>query len=112
MGRRFGGPKQLAAVGPDGEAVLDYSLADAAAAGFRRAVIVVRTEIESAVADHLATRRPTSIGVSLARQDDDEWTRRAGARPKPLGTAHAVLVAMAVVGGDVAVANADDLYGP
>ena len=36
MGSRFGGLKQIEAVGPAGEAILDYSLFDAHRAGFER----------------------------------------------------------------------------
>ena len=33
LGSRFGGTKQLAEVGPDGQALIDYALYDAKAAG-------------------------------------------------------------------------------
>ena len=33
LGSRFGGTKQLAQVGPNGEAFLDFAIADARAAG-------------------------------------------------------------------------------
>ena len=36
MGSRYGGLKQMDPVGPDGEAILDYSLFDARRAGFKR----------------------------------------------------------------------------
>ena len=42
VGSRYGGLKQLDAVGPSGEAIIDYSAYDAARAGFERAVLVVR----------------------------------------------------------------------
>ena len=38
MGSRYGGLKQIAPVGSQGEAILDYSLFDAYEAGFRSAV--------------------------------------------------------------------------
>ena len=34
MGSRFGGLKQVAAVGPDGQAILDFSVYDAKRAAF------------------------------------------------------------------------------
>ena len=39
-------------------------------------------------------------------------TRTARLRPKPWGTAHAVLTAAEAVGGPFMVCNADDYYGP
>ena len=52
LGTRFGGIKQLAAVGPNGEAILDALLARAATHGFDDAVVVIRPEIESEVDAH------------------------------------------------------------
>jgi CTP:molybdopterin cytidylyltransferase MocA len=46
LGRRFGGNKQLAEVGPTGETLLDYTLYDAEQAGFDRVVCIVRRELE------------------------------------------------------------------
>ena len=46
LGTRFGGLKQLAPVGRNGEAIIDYAGAWAQAAGFGRAVVIVRSEIE------------------------------------------------------------------
>lgn len=107
VGRRFGGLKQLAPVGPGGEAILDYSGRDALVAGFSRIVLVVRSEIEPAIRDHLRRAWPARVPVSLARQEADPRTG------EPRGTADALLAASGEVGGDpVAVINADDYYGP
>jgi CTP:molybdopterin cytidylyltransferase MocA len=38
MGSRYGGLKQLDEVGPNGEAIIDYSLFDAIRAGFGKVV--------------------------------------------------------------------------
>lgn len=43
-GSRFGGAKQIAAVGPAGESMLEYSVFDALRAGFSRIVFLVRRE--------------------------------------------------------------------
>ena len=42
MGSRFGGLKQIEAVGPAGEAILDYSLFDAHRAGFETVVFIIK----------------------------------------------------------------------
>ena len=46
MGSRFGGIKQLVALGPSGETLLEYSVYDALRAGFDRVVCVIRKAIE------------------------------------------------------------------
>ena len=44
MGSRYGGLKQLDALGPNGESVMDYSVSDAIRAGFDRVVFIIRRE--------------------------------------------------------------------
>jgi hypothetical protein len=68
IGRRFGGLKQLAPVGPNGQAILDLTIADAANAGFQDVVLVVRHSIVDEIAEHLC-RRPC-LPVQFAFQDD------------------------------------------
>ena len=46
MGSRFGGLKQMAPLGPNGEVIIDYSVYDAVRAGFDHAVIIIKKEIE------------------------------------------------------------------
>jgi dTDP-glucose pyrophosphorylase len=96
-GTRFGGVKQLAPVGREGEAILDVLLERAHAAGFVSAVIVTSPAIEDQMSEHLDVHRPT-LPVEIALQ------------PTPAGTADAVLVTRDVIGGSFAVVNADDLY--
>ena len=98
-GRRFGGLKQLAPVGPNGEAIMDYTVATAAACGFSGVVVVVREEILAEVRAHAAIHFPASIHVEFAIQGP----RR--------GTAEAVACTAPFIDGPFAVANADDLYG-
>jgi hypothetical protein len=111
LGSRFGGLKQLAPVGPNNEAIPDYNARDALTAGFDRAVVVVRREIEQQMAAHVAARWPRELPVTLVAQDGDAIALRHP-RAKPLGTVHAVLAAAAAgIDGPFAVVNADDLYG-
>lgn len=98
-GRRFGGLKQLAPVGPEGEALIDYTVRDAEAAGFDGIVLVVREEIRRPLLAHAAEYWPSSLSVRAVVQ---------GAVP---GTVPAVLAAAPAIDGPFAVANADDLYG-
>ncbi|MCY4175914.1 MAG: NTP transferase domain-containing protein [Acidimicrobiaceae bacterium] len=111
LGRRFGGDKQLAAVGPGGESFVDYAVAAAARAGASRVVLVVRGEIEAALRRHTEARLRASqhgdLAFAYVRQDA-HGPRRA----KPWGTAHAVWAAQDEVPGAFLVCNADDYYAP
>ena len=46
MGSRYGGLKQLDGVGPNNEAIIEYSIFDAMRAGFGKVVFVIRKDIE------------------------------------------------------------------
>lgn len=98
-GRRFGGLKQLAPVGPEGEALMDYTAADALKAGFDRIVLIVRPEVADELLAHTEKAWPGGLEVVPVEQG-------------PIaGTAQAVASARSQVSGPFAVANADDLYG-
>jgi UTP-glucose-1-phosphate uridylyltransferase len=114
-GSRFGGPKQLEPLGPHGERLFEYALFDAARAGFRRVVFVVRDELERdfhELGDRWRGRLRLDTRVAVQRLGDLPDGRRPGARTKPWGTGHAVLAARGAIDGPFAVINADDFYGP
>jgi hypothetical protein len=113
MGSRFGGPKQIAPIGPGGSALIDYAARDAVAAGFGRLVLIVRGEIAEAVESHVDRYWPAEIRPEYVRQDLEPAAVAAVAagRVKPLGTAHALVAAAPKLDGPFGVANADDLYG-
>lgn len=113
MGSRFGGPKQIAPIGPGGSALIDYAARDAMAAGFGRLVLIVRGEIADAVEDHVQRHWPGDLRPEYVRQDLEPAAAAAMAagRAKPLGTAHALVAAAPLLDGPFGVANADDLYG-
>ena len=46
MGSRYGGLKQLDALGPSGETIMDYSVFDAIRAGFGKVVFIIRKDFE------------------------------------------------------------------
>ena len=98
-GRRFGGLKQLAPVGPDGEALMDYTARDALAAGFDGVVLIVRDEVRDELLSHIGDFWPAELAVTPVTQG-------------PIaGTAQAVASARPALSGPFGVANADDLYG-
>lgn len=112
--RRYGGLKQLAPVGPSGEAIMEYSIHDAQRAGFGKVVLVVRREFESAFREKFVDRASASIEIALTFQEPDAFVPaeyQGAERTKPWGTAHAVLCAKPEVTGPFAVINADDFYG-
>lgn len=118
LGSRFGGSKQVAAVGPNGEALLDYAVYDAFRAGFRRVVFVVQRSFADEFHQRIGARIERSAGVSgkVAYAFQDLADLPAGCSPpdgrsKPWGTAHAVWCARQQVQGAFAVVNADDFYG-
>jgi hypothetical protein len=98
-GRRFGGLKQLAPVGPNGEAIMDYTARTAEACGVSGIVLVVREEIRDEIAAHVRQYWPASLPVEYIEQ------------PPIPGTAQAVYATHSVIDGAFGVANADDLYG-
>ncbi|MGI9601779.1 MAG: nucleotidyltransferase family protein [Acidimicrobiales bacterium] len=105
LGSRFGGTKQLVEVGPRGEAFLDFAISDARAAGVEQIVIIVRTEIQDDVERHLQ-RFNRDVPITMVCQD-----HLGPERPKPWGTAHAILSAADAIDGPFLVVNADDYYG-
>jgi NDP-sugar pyrophosphorylase family protein len=103
IGRRYGGLKQLAPVGPNGEAIIDLTIADAAAAGFDDVVFIIRHDIHDEMDNHL--RQASVLPYQFAFQDD-----LPPPRAKPWGTAHALLSATEFLDRPFGVANADDYY--
>lgn len=114
MGSRFGGLKQVAAVGPNGEAILDFSVYDAKRAGFTKVVFVIKHAIEEEFKATVGKRVEKQLPVEYVFQELDalpEGFTVPEGREKPWGTGHAVLCCKDVVKTPFAVINADDFYG-
>ena len=107
LGGRFGGVKQLAAVGPAGEVILDYTIRDAVEAGLDEVVLIVRNDIKADTEAHVRSVHGPGLHLTMVCQDD-----LGPPRDKPWGTVHAVLSAAEVVSSPFVLANADDYYGP
>lgn len=116
MGSRYGGLKQIDALGGNGEAILDYSIYDAYQAGFRTAVILIKEDIRE---DFMATvgKRLASSPMEIRYAYQELNKLPAGysvpeGRVKPFGTGHAIICAGEEVGNaPFVVINADDFYG-
>ncbi|MBP9993571.1 MAG: nucleotidyltransferase [bacterium] len=113
MGSRYGALKQMDGVGPNNEAILDYSIFDAKRAGFGKVVFVIRKDFAEAFEKINNTER-FGMPVEYVYQSLDKLPEGFSipeGRVKPWGTGHAVLMAADVIKEPFAVINADDFYG-
>lgn len=113
LGSRYGGLKQVDAVGPGGETILDYSLWDARRAGFGRVVFVIRREFEAIFRENVGRRQEARGETVYVHQETSNLPAgfaAPGTRTKPWGTGHALWSARSVLHGPFAVINADDFY--
>lgn len=114
MGSRFGGLKQIAPIGRNGEILLEYSVYDAVKAGFNKVVFVIKHAIEKDFRAVTEKRIEKMVKTEYVFQETDslpEGFTCPADREKPWGTAQAVLCCKDVVNGPFAVINADDYYG-
>lgn len=116
MGSRYGGLKQIDAVGSQGEAILDFSLFDAYEAGFETAVIIIKEAIRKEFMETVGKRlEKCPMEIRYAYQELEELPEGFDVpegRTKPWGTCHAVVCAKDAIGdAPFAVVNADDYYG-
>ena len=114
MGSRYGGLKQLDQLGPNGETIMDYSVAYALEAGYGKVVFVIRRNMEADFREHILSKYIARIPVEYVFQELDVLPKGFSVNPervKPYGTAHAILVAKDAVKEPFTVINADDFYG-
>ena len=115
MGSRYGSLKQMDGVGPNNEAIIDYSVYDAIRAGFGKVVFVIRHSFAKEFQEVFSPARfGGRIDVEYVFQELDylpEGLSVPEGRVKPWGTNHAVMMAADAVHEPFAVINADDFYG-
>ena len=106
IGSRFGGGiKQLAAVGPNGEIIMDYSIHDAIEAGFDKIIFIIRHDIEEAFKEAIGDRIEkicADLGVEIdyafqALENVPEGYSVPEGRSKPWGTGQAVLACKGII---------------
>ena len=115
IGSRYGGLKQIDPVGPGGEVIMDYSMYDAAQAGFGKIVFVIRRDIEDSFKKKFSSKLEGMVEIAYVYQEPDLFVDSfeiPAGREKPWGTGHAILVTKDAVSEPFAVINADDYYGP
>jgi UTP-glucose-1-phosphate uridylyltransferase len=114
LGTRYGGLKQIDAIGPNGETIIDYSIYDSIQAGFGKVVFVIRHYFEDAFHEKVSSKFDSFVETAYAYQELDACLGDFALPPqreKPWGTGHAILVAKDVIDEPFAVVNADDYYG-
>jgi dTDP-glucose pyrophosphorylase len=114
LGSRFGGIKQLEPVGPSGEIIMDYSIYDGIAAGFKKVIFIIRKDLEEDFKTVIGNRIEKQIEVEYVFQDIDNlpsgYVKPEG-RTKPWGTGQAILSCLGTLNDPFVVINADDYYG-
>ena len=118
MGSRYGGVKQIAAVGKNGECLLDFASYDADKAGFGKVVYIIRKDIEKDFRERLFDHVAANINAEYVFQTPEAFlsaeelkVAQGVGRTKPWGTIQAVMCAKEKVNEPFAVINADDYYG-
>ena len=113
MGSRYGGLKQLDAVGPNGETIIDYSVFDAIEAGFNKVVFIIRREFVNEFKAKITDKYAGKIQVQFAFQDIHDLPngfKCPEGREKPWGTGQAILSAATLIQEPFAAINGDDFY--
>ena len=115
MGSRYGSLKQMDGIGPNKEAILEYSVYDAIRAGFGKVVFVIRHSFGDEFKEVFSKERfGGKIDVDYVFQELDylpEGYTVPEGREKPWGTNHALMMAAKAIDTPFAVINADDFYG-
>jgi hypothetical protein len=114
IGSRYGGLKQLDAVGPGGAALMDYTIYDALQIGVEKVLMVVQRRTEEEVRAHVDKGAGSKVEVVYVHQDLHAVPMGfvvTPGRSKPWGTGQALMAAAPKIEGGFIVANADDYYG-
>jgi len=111
LGSRFkGGLKQLAAVGPNGETIMELSIKDAKEVGFDKVVFIIRPELEKDFEETIIPNIDINYEYAYQKLDDIPLEISVN-REKPWGTGHALLALRNIVKDNFVIINADDYYG-
>ena len=114
MGSRYGGLKQLDAVGPNGETIIDFSVYDAIRVGNNKVVFIIREDFEKQFKQKISNKYKDKIDVEIVYQDLNDLPssfRCPNERSKPWGTGHAILAARNAISEPFVAINGDDFYG-
>lgn len=115
MGSRYGGLKQIDAVGRNGEIIIDYSIYDAIKAGFKRIIFIINHKIEADFKAIIGERISAIVETKYVYQELGDCMPAGfsvhSERIKPWGTVQALLCCGEYIDAPFAVINSDDYYG-
>ena len=114
IGSRFGGLKQMASIGINGESIIDYSVYDAIESGFNKVVFVIRREFQKEFEEKISRKYVGKIQLEFVFQELNDLPKGLICpkdRKLPWGTGHAILSASDLIKEPFCVINADDYYG-
>lgn len=114
MGSRYGGQKQIDPIDEQGQIIIDFSIYDAIAAGFKKVIFIIKEENRNDFHQAIGNRVEKYIEIEYVYQDlynIPKGYKVPEGRVKPWGTAHAILSCADTINGPFAVINADDYYG-
>ena len=112
IGSRYGGLKQLDSFGPNGEAIMDYSIYDAIQSGFDEVIFIIQESMISDLYEKFSHKFGGKIKINhVVQQTEIEVNGSVISRKRPWGTAHAILSSKSMINESFLVINADDFYG-
>ncbi|SFN79338.1 nucleotidyltransferase family protein [Proteiniclasticum ruminis] len=114
MGKRFGGNKQLAELGPMGQSLMEYTAYDAVRLGIDKLVFVLREDMEEAFLETLGHRLQGKVPFELVFQKEEDLPIKMPVkitREKPWGTGQCLYAAREAIEEGFLILNADDFYG-
>lgn len=117
LGSRYNGQKQIDAMGPNQESLMEYSIYDALAAGIFDFIFVINDKFEQKTINYFQSIiQKNNATVSFVIQNvkanvPSSLLTNNFNREKPWGTGHALLVAKPYIKNPFIVINADDFYG-
>lgn len=116
LGSRYGGIKQIEAVGKNNECLLDYATYDAMQSSYGKVVYIIRKDIEKDFRERLFDQVAKKYDAEYVFQEHESLLtpsqiEDSKERSKPWGTLHAILCAKDAIKAPFAVINSDDFYG-
>lgn len=113
IGSRYGGLKQMDAIGPNNETIMEYSIYSALQCGVDEVIFVLRRDCEIPFCE-MRRRLSRYIHTGFVLQKLNDLPHGFSApnnRCKPWGTGHAIWCARHILQKAFIVINADDFYG-
>ncbi len=114
MGSRYGGLKQIDALGDNGEMIIDFSIYDAIRAGFKKVALIIKEEHREVFEKNLTDKIKDKVEVIYIYQNINDLPAGYSVptdRIKPWGTTHALLACRNQINEPFMICNADDYYG-